>query len=1100
MSLLELASKSGRVFELGFKLGFLRGLSESSRTIKLFQCGEVKSVGIEEYMAFLLQRVSKQAHGEDIYMLAQERVLLNIREGKNKKSFASLLPKELNYQKDKEWTVFVSSYTVGWHTGYEFSKDFPIRRRNSGKPIDDLVFFRFGISEELYGEKGVWENADLLFWRLHEGKGELHVYDLKSSGSLRVIKSFWGEDGENRPVRLPPVSGYFNLYLSTGRRQESFGLFLKTCRELLEGKSISAGLELVDTVQVLSYLFDFLDRGWDRETYPINEVSFGIINPWYDCSFYKYAINELEPTWIKEQVKIFKGLYKNIEKRFFVNTKAIEEEDTFLLNLDTESMKKKTEKIKEKMRMLSQEWLEIVPEKSMDDIRKEVRSVVEEVKEEFFKQEDRKPVCMVYALLHSPGAGKTTSIIKAFLEDNKDNPLWFLYIAPRHKLLEQVNNKIASLSHVHMVNPYEKGIGTDSVETDKEQQEKEKEKKAKTLKVKNRAHELRKGGKQGNLKRLRESVNKEDFFVKNKIVFTPITPQSWLKNTYGFHTGSHLSSILEDMKKNGLKRLVVVFDEVLGSENGFAVLKSLIDIVKNEMAKNSNIHVLIFLLDANLHSKEVLQRALEEYMSARFLAPSLHMVSLENFRERDSFTFEGVKIKVYTGFSFPASKIRYRCDFVETEEEEELFEKLWTYVEESKDKVFVYMQNKTLMSKFRDFLITRGKREGEDFVRFNAFSESQKDENFDHKIGKAKAVIGTSTLSRGITLGSEFRRTIVVNTEFHVGVENFLVEELQALARMRGGQDNVEKEIIRLVWFRKRNKEEDIEEKMAMLLGDVPVDSLSSRHKTALENFILARMEYLKYSSMYAYELLSRNVFLSFIMANLKPKVYVVPLPAQYERIFTTILLSDIATLIQALSSIAKDEKGERSISGTLIGLLRKLNEVSFAEIPQDARSRIGFALYRGVVRTQLNAEEYRTLRAFIWKKWNEIVKLANASGLRESVLELLERFKNDVPIIELNSDMFFYRYIPAYAFVRDLYPKGFVKEFVKNEYLGKYRIKTSFELAMTGRTYLRTLDDNEGSSFVFPVENFVYGKSYLLGNFPVLPKEFLFELFEEGF
>ncbi|MEM0326604.1 MAG: DEAD/DEAH box helicase family protein [Desulfurococcaceae archaeon] len=1085
MSLLELASKSGRVFELGFKIGFLRGLSESSRFIKLFQYGEVKSVGIEEYMAFLLQRVSEQAHGEAIYRLAQEGLLLKIRQ--DKKLFASLLPKELNYQEDKEWTVLVSSYVVGWHTGYEFSKDFPIKRRSSGKPVSDLVFFRFGISEELYGEKGVWENADLLFWRLHEGKGELHVYDLKSSGSLRVIRSLWEED--DRPVKLPPVSGYFNLYLSTGRRQESFELFLKTCKELLKDKDISAGLELVNTVQVLSYLFDFLDRTWNRQAFPINEVSFGIINPWYDSSFYKYAVSELKPSWIEGQAEIFKELYKNVNKRFFVNIKAIEEGDTLLLNLDTERIKRKTETIKEKRQRLSQEWLEIVPERSMDDIRREVRAIVEEVKERFFKQGGK----LVCALLHSPGAGKTTSIIKAFLEDNKDYPLWLLYIAPRLKLLEQITNRVRMIPGVHVKDV--KDI------YEEQKRENKKEKSSKAFKVENRAHKIKREEKEGNLNRLKKEVNTENYFDTHRFVFTPITTQSWLENRYGFHTHNHLLSILENTERNGLKRLVVVFDEVLGSENGLAVLKSLMNIVKS-----SNIDISLFVLDANLHSKEVLQRALEEYSSAHFLAPSLHMVSLENFKERDSFVFEGVNIEVYTGFSFPASKIRYKCDFVEMEEEE-LFEKVWSYVKESKDKVFIYMQNKELMSKFRDHLLKKGKREGEDFLRFNALSESQKGEDFDYKIAKAKAVIGTSTLSRGVSLGSEFRRTIVVNSEFHVGIENFLVEELQSLARMRGGQDNVEKEIIRIVWFRK--KEEDIEEKLALLLGDVPVDSLSSQHKTALENFNLARMEYLKYSSMYAYELLSRNVFLSFIMANIKPKVYVVPLPAQYERVFTTFLLSDIAMLIQAMVSIVKDEKGKEiitedgkkiSISGILIGLLKKLPELSFAEISKDADARIGFALYKGVIRTQLNADIYRSLKAFVRKNWDNIKRLADESGLKESVLELLEKFKGNVPIIELKSDMAFYRYIPAYAFVMDLYPKGFVRRFKKNEYLGKYRIKTSFDLAMTDEKYLCALGYNEGFSFVFPVENIIYGKSYLLGNFPVLPKEFLFEIFEEGF
>ncbi|MEM1668602.1 MAG: hypothetical protein QXM53_08100 [Thermofilaceae archaeon] len=1086
---MELASKSGRVFELGFKIGFLRGLSESSRVIKLFHRGEVKKVGIEEHMTYLLQRVSKELHGEAIYRLAQEGLLLKIRQ--EKKSFASLLPKELNYQEDKEWTVLVSSYVVGWHTGYEFSKDFSIRRRASGKANSDLVFFRFGISEELAGEKGVWENADLLFWRWQEGKGELHVYDLKSNGSLRVIKSLWGADGENIPVILPPVSGYFNLYLSTGRRQESFELFLKTCEELLKDKTISTGLELVDTVQVLSYLFDFLDRTWDRQAYPINEVSFGIINPWYDSSFYKYQVSELEPSWVGKQAEIFKELYKNVEKRPLVNIKAIGE-DTLLLNSETRRLKEKTEAIKQKMQRLSQEWLEIVPERSMDDIRKEVRAIVERFKERFFKQGGK----LVCALLHSPGAGKTTSIIKAFLEDNKEYPLWFLYIAPRLKLLEQVNNKVKTIPDVHIKNIYEEDIG---IEEQKE--ENKTEKKQAKIEVENRAHNIETKGKKGNWNRIKEDVNTKDFFNIHRFVFTPITPQSWVKNRYGFHTGMHLLETLENAKWNGLKRLVVVLDEVLGSENGLSVLKFLIDIINS----NLNVDIMLFVLDANLHSKEVLQRALEEYSSANFLAPSLHIVSLENFKERDSFVFDGVRIEVYTGFSFPASKIRYKCEFVELEEEE-LFEKVWSYVEESKDKVFVYMQNKALMSKFRDYLLAMGKREGEDFLRFNAFTESQKGEDFDAKIVKAKAVIGTSTLSRGVSLGSDFRRTIVVNSEFHIGIENFLVEELQALARMRGGQDNVEKEIIRIVWYRKR--EENIEEKLALLLGDIPVDSLSLQHKTALENFNLARMEYLKYSSMYAYELLSRNVFLSFIMANIKPKVYVVPLPAQYERVFSTFLLSDIAMLIQAMVSIARDEKGKEiitedgkkiSISGSLIGLLRTLLETTFAEISKNAYARIGFALYRGAIRTELNADKYRSLKAFIMRNWDNIKRLADESGLKESVLELLEKFKEGQPIIELNSDIYLYRYIPAYAFVLDLYPKGFVRRFEKNEYLGKYRIKTSFDLAMTNKKYLRALENDEGTAFVFPIENIVYGKSYLLGNFPVLPKEFLFEIFEEG-
>lgn len=1085
----ELNSLSGRTFELGFKIGFLKSIRVSSNSI-VFETQEGrKEENIEDKIKEFINSVSKEKHGEIIYNLIKEGVL-------DKERGISLYEKlieKVNIDEYSQDSVLIGHYIVGWHTGYEFGIDFKVEK-DKYKIKSKPVFFMFDILQEK-DLKGGWRNADII---IHKDK-TLHVYDIKSSGGVNIFKKFYNYNNDKKIVLPPTISG-FNLYLSFGRGCPSLKEFIENFERITKEKEITQAIELIHISQVFSYLFDFLEKKWlyVKDKYKIEEISVGIINPFLGNSIYKWNVSNCLDAELIKRGEVFKEFYRTVRSVFLISKKDIEEsireKDTLNIFLATEDIKREKERIKEELDKLKSDWITITPKKSIEEIRKEVRDAVKEVKEEFLREGKN----MVVGLLHSAGAGKTTSIIEEFLKENKDNPIAMIYIAPRNKLREQIEEKIRNEVDNIKIIPSE----------DTEKIEKGKEEKKSSLFPAGKRHKLEKLRKsKGNIlitvKNLNDTIEEEKKEGKecNSHLFVSLTTQSWLRTpSFFLHTNRHL----EKLTDIGKRKLVLVLDEVLGSENGLDALVRLIDYVSSR--KNDT---LLFILDMNLHSKRVLENILKEYSSVKFLAPSLYITDKSDIQ--GEFYYKRVPIRVYSGYSFPAKRIKYKCDYViakENNEEELLYKKVKEYIDSTDYKVFVYIQDKIMIDNLRSYLENNGYENRIAF--FNSLKESEEglkaleDKNI-------KVYISTSSLSRGVSLGDDVKRTVIVNTGMETGIENFIAEELQALARMRGGQDYTEKDIVRIIYKNlnrkgkrkeKENNKEDteteLENRLTYMFEDM-LEGIDYRLKDSVKKLLLELDEYNMYSSFYSYELLARNILTTFIDAKeYTENIGLVPIPSQYERIYKPATLNLIKDTIKNLKMII-EMKEKRARDDTTL-FLRKLvatlensyDEVA-SEIIRDEENRIGFCLYKVNVRAILKLNKIRNAIYMIRSGWEEIVREQKIQNIKEKEMEKLRTIgEGDLPINEVIEEEIVYVYIPLYAFVEDMLRIGKQLLVWRNSYLGKARVRSAYD--NIGAKVYAGRSETGNTFLTFPLDG-VKSLSYLLGNYPVFPKEFVFEL-----
>ncbi|MEM4115584.1 MAG: hypothetical protein QXP59_06235 [Saccharolobus sp.] len=1091
MTDIDIYSLSGRVFELGFKVGFLQSLKQSNKYMRFFDNGKNTIENIESKINSYLNAVSDKTHGKIIYDLKEKLIL-------DKKADVSLyeqLKSMVNMDECSDETILIGHYVVGWHSGYEFGKDFRDktfkgRYNESIKESIQSTFFMFDISQET-NDKGTWRNADMIIYR----DKTLHVYDIKSSNGVNVMRKFYS----NHKITLPPVISGFNLYLSFGNGCESFVEFIDNFERIVQDKDRTQGLDLIYISQVFSYLFDFLRSVWmyNKESYEIDYISVGTINPFLDNSIYRWNVSGCLTDEIIKKGQIFKDVYKNLHYgAVFTKKEVIESIKQNYIKYVIDKIEKSTNEYKEQISKLENNCITLTPKNSIDDVRKEVSDVVKKVKDEFLSSNQSMVVC----LFHSAGTGKTTAIIREFLENNDDKRILMIGVWPRIELKKDVVEKHVKPLKNTFISSYvgDKIFYASKIEIDKDHQ-----------KIKDAP-----GSKgSGNIKSAVKALEKDITEHPNKHIFVDLTTQSWVKietEYYSHHTHTNLENFLNDINI-GERKIIIVLDEVLGSENGIDTLLKLIRTINNLKYQNKDINILLLVLDMNLHSKNVLEKLLKEYEYSNFLAPSLHIVDRNNEDDiQGEFTYYGVPIKVYSGYTFPAKSIQYKCRFVREgkKNNSDLFDVIKQYIDstDANDKVFIYIQNRSIIDNLRSHLIRNGYRTA--FVtslkKSKEFKDSEEGLRYDNK----KVIISTSSLSRGVSLGNEVKRTIIVNTGMRLGVEGFLAEELQALARMRGGDDNVEKDIIRIVYYDKENNDDDIDLKsmlVSLLNGGITDQDINNLSDDDIERLLHVINEYNIYSSMYAYEVLARNVLATFIGAKeYKNTIGIVPIPTQYETTYNPSTLGTVQSIMKELPSLTNEYKHglvnekDRDALYAFQNILKDLYNKVIAEMKpnngkdnlDDKNKRKGYCIYETNIRAIQNSEKHSSLQSILDKV---ISILKKTEIVRESFISQLEELKKKLIYHELLEDEVSYVYMPLYAFVQDMMPIGKQILVNVNKYLGRMRFRHKYDNVVVDKDISVGISQDGTTYMVFPLDNNQW--RYLFANYPVFPKEFVFEL-----
>jgi len=806
----QFISLAGSVFEFGFKLGFAIEAERKSE-------GEWK----EEWKKRKEHLLSLRLEGR---LGEFSRVLKKISQGelylpkilnKRDKSLLEILREEgINIDNNSKLHRLVALFVIGLYEGIFFVR-YSLPKKGEIIPW----IFEFGTERP---DAGTYENADLIF-RI-EGK-EIHVYELKLyGGAYHIIRMLTPYEEKEADI-IPPLTRGMQLSITLGERnlEKFISSVYEIGKELLDKGEIYITPEIKFIIQLLSYSLDLLSR--ERKNLSEREIVMGLIYPTTDGPVFRFPIEEgIDYAFFS---KMMKELYAQIKQIGNVETMKIAAEVSSFtmvkeITENLENIKKEIireqEELWKRIREREEKKLVIIPESSISEIREKVRKDVEE----FYKNN---PWGRVLALLHSTGTGKTTSVVEFFLE-KFNGKVVFLYIAPRIQLLKELREKVEKIKGVKLVWPYEK---------------EEEEWDIRFIKMVDEGNPI--NSTEGKLK---GAVNKASSYIvdgheKIAIFLTTqsITRTPKTKET----TFRHLKERLEDWIEEGYK-IVIALDEITGARNGFLALEEALKLLKEETEQNTKTirfsdWVTVLVFDASLHSKGVFEKIAREWEELGFTSPAFIFSNLER---EGIVEVNGIPIEVKTGFSFPAKKLVIREKFLLEKSKKDLIDSVAKIcIEEAKKQkekrkgLFIYIQDRNAVMEIKNKIKAEGLKVLAITSNFRQRPQSLEDND---------VVVSTSSLSRGVSLGAKFTKTIVITSHFFRPEEGAM-EDLQATARMRGGNDEtIEKEILRIygVYTDYEASPQEISEIKRLILDDIV--------RTFLEVFLEEELEKEEYEEV----------------------------------------------------------------------------------------------------------------------------------------------------------------------------------------------------------------------------------------------------------
>lgn len=862
---------AGYLFEIGFKMGFLYELSLMESRFK------------EELLIFF-EKVQKRIETEDIdFGLFKEIFkVLTVAElcstfllRERKEEFISLVEKKLEQRiENSNDFANLGIYVNGLYAGRFFVKNLKSNFQNFHEKLQEgnhlenknnqinknnqtLIKIKVCDIFEENSTPGHYMNADLIF----EVGSKLYVYDFKLHGGYHILKDIFNyktgrKSGESN-IFLPLTTRGYRLYISMGNAKfENFiEHIIEIGKKLAETGELEFDLEMRTIIQIFSYALDYLSQSNEKFT----ELECGAIYSLSDGPRFIFDISQTSKDFLVQKAEEIKDLYKDLkrlrESYSMEITKSIEqytqqkEGRTILAKLrsltrkllnEKEAIKQELEK-RELESQIKKEYLK--PAMGITELRSKVKEVVQN----FY---DNNPWGKVLVLLHSTGAGKTTSAREVFLDNNSQKIIYF-YFAPRKRLLEQEKKEIETKG-IQTVYIYESELNKQNKEVNftksgyeaaKINENQGKLKKS-TLQLVNLIY-TKPNNPKNNQENNQENVHSQKKHCKHLACLLTTHTITNVETARGVQ--STLNEVIKAMghfTKNGYK-IVFVFDEITGSDNGFSALLS---VIKEIMTKHKNdISVLVF--DATLHSKGVFEKVWKEFNNNKIISSCFLMTDFEKDGTIQMLPdLSDIKGEVYSGFSYPAKDVTWEEYFIinepnnsETFSEKssenfsdkfykqivEIIAKKLRKLKQKKQRMYIYIQDREKVNQLAELL----EQEGFKILKSTGTLQSPESKINDNQYD---AVISTSTLSRGINLKNNFTTVAVVITHF-AGLEENIAEDLQACARIRGmpNDEEVTKTIMRIYAFDGSN----FTDKLLTEIVDSYIEAYLEEHKKYSEIF-----------------------------------------------------------------------------------------------------------------------------------------------------------------------------------------------------------------------------------------------------------------------
>ncbi len=878
-------------------------------------------------------------------------------------------------------------------------------------------------------EERSWYNADLLFVQ----DKTLYVFELTMLGGKRIHDAFVSPKTVEE-INLSPYGLNVDVGSETGDLISVAEQILSFLNE--EKFLIFSVTEYEKVVQALEYVFRFLGET-DKE---IERVFVATVYPFFEGikSFFSISPNTSKEKFIELADKIA-SLRDSFKKKVSKSLSLIYADE-----LEERLKKERTEKIK------------IRPKKTIKEIRNEVRKIVFSTKE--------KGTGNIIALCQPAGAGKTTSLIEySFSRINEGKKVLFLYFTPRRKIIQ---DKQLEIEFAIKKNKYrgvellgdKKFLITSSVKVE----EKKKNRKSKTKKSSGFSYTKEEG--KGILKTIKDEivsltyphVEASEQLSTYDGIYVLATMQTLTQVEgigYNPSTINNLKQIIETFKSsfhNDDKEILLVIDEILADSSGLTRLREILTFF-SEYKDLMN----IFVLDANLSNGYIFQQILNkaEYYKAQkilYIPPAVYKVKGEELLKREySFKYHGWDFLAYGSPGFIGKSLNLHFDIQIFKEEDEIVKTIVETLRKEKEKVFLYIQDKSL-----GLEIQRALSDERKVYMFNATYSDTEDTK---EIKNADVVIGTSSISRGIDV--PFRKVYAFIYEFNV--EQQVAELYQAISRNRGIKNKKGENVDHLI-------ERDVHVLLYRTVNQNLLDQIEDRiedfgYSLFTKESLITIYKYLKHHQLIGL----KNLIISMIEGYVNPdknKEYLFPVPEIRPALYNPNVspFDGFISLLNDLEFIKRynQDYSKFNISYKVVSFYKERSKPVFSSYP--------FEIYKSPqVNLQIPLESLKKLKRYIEKIPEKMLK--NKYKHLETLSKLIEKAENNMSLVTLQG-VYVVRYVPAKVY--DVSPNKKFK--IKNKRITRngYTIAGNFPIVSVsdnGKLFITILDFSPTSTTFTP-------------------------------
>ncbi|MEZ0360496.1 MAG: helicase [Hydrogenobacter sp.] len=900
----------------------------------------------------------------------------------------------------------------------------------------------------------VWENADLVFV---DGK-TLHVVDFKVHGFRGHMESLIASAQRKEEKYIPFINYGHPVNVSLGELSlEGFlEKFLRVREEVYELEEVF--VEIKGFLQLLCYCVDFLSDKKNAED--LQEVSLELLYPLQEPFNVRLRIENREG--LRKYLEPIRELYRELKRRESPYREANYPSETRKRRL-LEEISKEISKYRATIKELEENAVELEVN-PIGDVRGHVKESVKR-----FMHIDEP--CKALVLLHSAGSGKTTTVREHIRK--LDGKHIVIYMATRKILVEREFEKIKELE--------EEEIKAITVEKKAQKQD--------LLRHEGRGFESV-GGKKGMLASLIDDIKSQ--------------PDGY-RQIWGFATIQTLvefgeKSTAEHLKKLLSKRIIdqyhlhFILDEFLGYNNGFYAIDKLFEFARDVKSKGGRANLYIF--DANGYSPKLLLGILKEYEAYNVVPESL--ILCEHVPELE-YEYKGIPTYLYAKHGYPASKLYVYRKFIKGEHNlrrrmGKALEELVDYIcqtfgkpleerqEGERQSAFVFIQDKDLIVDLSSMLEQKG------YSCMIATASSKKSQE-EISRGSQDFILGTSAVTRGIDLSREHKPVdyiYILISDW--GIENNLVEVIQAISRARGDEQTEKREKhLHLVYLIQKPQ-------------DYVIESIKHNNEKVDEEVIRA---------IYKKEYLKQKLDLDKVVVKIVEQFLsnpgskaLVPVPSQYNTVYVSNRIRQFESVINFLDDVwLMESKRNSKEASTIFNIIQKLYSATCVyteDIPKDLKTLENLNYYHPYIlleRAKLYINVDNEKREEI-KKMLEKVESLIKSHNKERYEELVD-FLNNTSSVEVQRVPIL---LPVYSLtvVQNMLLEGQSVKFKLSSRVGRGGART---LGAGAQIYTECYAGRSAKRYAcIPLgEDYPY-KEVLSGRFAKFPIEFIRALVEDKY